>query len=328
MKKLLFVAALMMSMAAGGRVPFRFNSEGEFKIVQLTDLHYNSAAETSHESLRTIGRILDEERPDLVVITGDVVIAEPMQKGWDEVLAPIIARRLPYAVVLGNHDQEQSWSRSQIIDYVARKPFSLTLRGSKKLTGAGNYIINVYGKSGKGDGESGGKTGNRARTRLFMMDSGDYSPFGGYGWFGCEQVEWFRKEAARVEGGKGGNIAPIFAFFHIPLHEFALLKPEETVGTHVEEECIAKLNSGMFAAMVESGNVGGVFVGHDHNNDYIGNVHGIWLAYGRFSGGDTIYNDSGKGARVIVLKEGSCDFATWIRTAEGEVLYKIDTTNK
>ena len=36
----------------------------------------------------------------------------------------------------------------------------------------------------------------------------------------------------------------------------------------MEKACAPKLNTGMFAAMKEAGDVMGVFVGHDHDNDY------------------------------------------------------------
>ena len=49
----------------------------------------------------------------------------------------------------------------------------------------------------------------------------------------------------------------------------------------MEEACAPKLNTGMFAAMKESGDVMGIFVGHDHDNDYAVMWKGILLAYGR-----------------------------------------------
>lgn len=73
----------------------------------------------------------------------------------------------------------------------------------------------------------------------------------------------------------------------------------------MEEACAPKLNTGMFAAMKESGDVMGIFVGHDHDNDYAVMWKGILLAYGRFTGGNTEYNHLPNGARIIVLDEGA-----------------------
>jgi len=72
--------------------------------------------------------------------------------------------------------------------------------------------------------------------------------------------------------------------------------------------------------MKEGGDVMGIFVGHDHDNDYSVMWHNILLAYGRFSGGNTEYNHLPNGARIIVLKEGERSFDTYIRLRSGEVV--------
>ncbi len=56
---------------------------------------------------------------------------------------------------------------------------------------------------------------------------------------------------------------------------------ETCYGQKNERVACAKVNSGFFTAMVEEGDVMGVFVGHDHTNDYWGSLHGIRLCYGR-----------------------------------------------
>lgn len=75
----------------------------------------------------------------------------------------------------------------------------------------------------------------------------------------------------------------------------------------------------MFAAMRQNNDIIGIFTGHDHNNDYIGVLHNIALAYGRYSGGNTVYNNLGKnGCRVIELQEGEKSFTTYIYILGGE----------
>ena len=68
----------------------------------------------------------------------------------------------------------------------------------------------------------------------------------------------------------------------------------------------------MYSAFLESGDVMGMFAGHDHVNNYIGCLHGICLAYGQATGRET-YGDIGKGYRVIELYEGERKFDTWVR---------------
>ena len=76
-------------------------------------------------------------------------------------------------------------------------------------------------------------------------------------------------------------------------------------------------NTGMFTAMMEAGDVMATFVGHDHDNDYTVMWHDILLGYGRYSGGNTVYNHLTHGARVIILKEGLREFDTYIREING-----------
>ena len=87
----------------------------------------------------------------------------------------------------------------------------------------------------------------------------------------------------------------------------------------------------MFAAMLESGDVMGTFVGHDHINDYIGVQYGIALAYGRITKTMRGAVDPKPGGRVIILKEGERKFDTWIREGNGNKVLECsfsDSFNK
>lgn len=53
----------------------RFNEKGKFKIVQFTDLHFGEDEQDDNDNLRLMGDILDQEKPDFVVVTGDVISA-------------------------------------------------------------------------------------------------------------------------------------------------------------------------------------------------------------------------------------------------------------
>lgn len=83
-------------------------------------------------------------------------------------------------------------------------------------------------------------------------------------------------------------------FFHIPLpeyHRICEINGGKVNGIKLENPCAPELNTGMFEAMLSTGNVFGVFVGHDHNTDFIANFCTIALGYGRYGGGHTVYND-------------------------------------
>lgn len=166
------------------------------------------------------------------------------------------------------------------------------------------------------------------------MDSNAYNKVGeqkGYNWFGFDQVDWYRKNSAFFTRENSGKPYPALAFFHIPLQEYTLLpdttknyvKNAPVFGNRTEKECPGIINTGMFAAMVEGGDVMGTFTGHDHDNDYIGYLNGICLAYGRFSGSKTTYTSLGYGARVIELTDNERIFDTWIHSSDNTILYNV-----
>ena len=89
-------------------------------------------------------------------------------------------------------------------------------------------------------------------------------------------------------------------------------------GHRHEAVCSPALNSGLFAALVEARDVMGAFCGHDHLNDFEGELHGIRLAYGRASGfGDYGREGFPRGARIIRLFAGERRFETWVRIEGG-----------
>lgn len=309
----------MLSIMAQNKT-LKFNDKGNFKIIQFTDVHYQKNNPESAVAIKLINEVLDAEHPDLVVFTGDVIYAKPVLEGLDDVFNPVVDRKIPWAYVFGNHDHEQGMSRQELMDYVMAKPYCLAQSGDKSLNGVGNYILEV--RSNKE---------NVNKAVLYFFDSGAYTPIKGlgtYDWLALNQVKWYADQSAAYTKENGGIPYPALAFFHIPLAEYPLMKAEkydQLIGSKDEKECNGKLNTGMFAAMRQAGDVMGTFVGHDHDNDYIGNYYDIYLAYGRFSGGNTEYNNLGKnGCRVIELNEGKREFSTYIRLLGGEKLYPVE----
>lgn len=156
-----------------------------------------------------------------------------------------------------------------------------------------------------------------------LIDSGDYypEPIGGYAMVQADQIQWFKE---RIQTHQAENTDyGVLLYQHIPLPEYnELWSSGNAVGEKNESVCAPRLNSGFFAALVESGVVRGVYCGHDHINDYSGKLHGVTLGYGRSSG----YNTYGKttflrGARLCRLDPANTQhYDTWIRLENGDIL--------
>ena len=320
--KAIYTLALAFILCIGGAKAqeLRFNSNHKFKIVQFTDVHWIYDDPKSEEAAERMREVLDAEKPDLVVYTGDVIFAKPAAKALDRALEPAIERGIPFAVTWGNHDDEHDMTRAQLSAYIQHKRGNLTSH-TEGISGQTNYTLSVMSSDGKRDAAV-----------LYIFDSNSYSTLKnikGYGWIRHEQVEWYRKASAAFTSSNNGTPLPALAFFHIPLPEFhEAVRNENTmlVGTRKETACSPAINTGLGAAMLECGDVMGVFVGHDHVNDYAAEWNGILLAYGRYSGGNTVYNaiPGGNGARIIELTEGEKGFKTWIRIKDGQTINHIN----
>lgn len=296
----------------------KFNKDGKFKIVQFTDVHYIHNNPKSAISIERINEVLDAEKPDLVLFTGDVIYGKPAEEGMRTVLNLAAKRKIPFGVTFGNHDNEQGLSRTQLFDIIKTIPYNLT-DSVAGVSGASNYILPIKSSDGSKDA-----------TILYCMDSHSYSQIkgiGGYDYIKFDQIQWYRENSAKYTKQNGGTPIPSLAFFHIALPEYNQAASDETailVGTRKERACAPQLNSGLFTSMKEMGDIQGVFVGHDHDDDYAVYWKGILLAYGRYTGGDTVYNNLSNGARVIEMTEGENGFTTWIRLKDNEIINKVN----
>ena len=252
----------------------KFNSDKKFKIVQFTDVHWKSGKAESKVSEKCMIKVLDEEKPDLVVFSGDFI------KKYN----------------------------GSLID---------TTEG---ISGISNYILTVKSS-----------TDGKDAAVLYIFDSNSYSKkeeTKGYDWIKTDQINWYISESKNFTKENAGNPLPALAFFHIPLPEYNEAASDENaklIGTRREKACSPVINTGLFAAMLNCGDVMGTFVGHDHVNDYAVCWKGIMLCYGRFTGSKNTYYDipGGNGARVIELTEGERGFKSWIRLHDGKVINGI-----
>ncbi|MBE3583308.1 MAG: metallophosphoesterase family protein [Limnochordaceae bacterium] len=289
-----------------GGIDLHFRPDGTFTIVQFSDPQDNESV--NPRTLALMEQVLDTERPDLVVLTGDNISGSECKDAalaLRKIVAPMEQRHIPYAVVFGNHDDEGRLARAQLMKVLQEGAYNLSQSGPTNLPGVGNYYLLVHRHDG-----------SEPVVALYFLDSGAYAPkaVGGYDWIKPAQIDWYRETATSFKA-QLGHVLPALMFFHIPLPEFDTVWQNGTaIGSKNEDVCAPKFNSGLFAAMVEVGDVKGVFVGHDHVNDYIGELNGIRLAYGGSVGYDT-YGKQGfpRRARVIRLREDNpANFETWI----------------
>ncbi|XP_023747798.1 probable inactive purple acid phosphatase 29 [Lactuca sativa] len=311
-----FICSFFILTNTEGIQQLRFDqTKGEFKILQVADMHYADGSKTPCEDvlpdqfphcsdLNTtdfIQRMIDAESPDLIVFTGDNIYGPDTtdaEASMNAAFAPAISSNIPWTAVLGNHDQESTLSRQGVMNHIVQMKHTLSLLnppGFDVIDGFGNYNLQVFGSEGS-------DFVNNSILNLYFLDSGDYSTvpsIPGYGWIKTSQQFWFQETSMELQKN---TKAPGLAYFHIPLPEYSEFDSSNFTGVRQEGISSASVNSGFFTTMVESGDVKAVFTGHDHLNDFCGELNGINLCYaGGF--GYHAYGKAGwsRRSRVVVV---------------------------
>lgn len=291
------------------KLPLKFDINGNFKIVQFTDIHEGPEKD---KAIELMNRILKYEKPNMVVLTGDNIdgkckTIDEVRQAINHIASPMESRKIPWAIVFGNHDDEHKvMSKEEMMKYYMTFKYNISQIGYKTFDRIGNYNILIEDSKD-----------NTPKFNIYMIDSGTYAPsfIGGYAWIKLRQICWYKKIAVSLKR-KYKRAIPSLMFFHIPLKKFkkaweiGLLSGERR-----EEECSAKINLGIFNKLVKTGDVKGIFVGHDHLNNYCAIFNGIKLGYAGYTGyGGYGQDDIPRGARVFLINEHNpANFKTWLR---------------
>lgn len=315
MKKKLLIMNLITALFCGhaSAQGLRFHN-GTFKIVQFTDVHYIQGNAASNQARDCIKEIVASEKPDLIMLSGDIIYSKPGDFTLQTVLNILVDLKTPFCMISGNHDVEQGTALSKLYDMAQKSKYSVMPVRTGSLF---DYVLPILSSNGA-----------KTEALVYAFDThggAQVAEIGGYRWFTFSQLSWYRKESDAYKKKNGGKVLPAIAFMHYPLPEYNEAVENTQVvmyGTRMEKAYSSKLNSGMFATMKEMGDVMGVFCGHDHDNDYSLMFYNVLLAHGRYSGGNTEYNHLRNGARVIELYENKRVFDTWIHERGGQILYK------
>ena len=312
-KLILGLTMLMCIGQAFAQNTLRFK-KGLFKIVQITDLHYKLGVKASEQGLACVREMVQTEKPDLVVVTGDIIYSAPADSTLSVVLKTFAQLGVPFCMTFGNHDYDFKTPAVALYNQMQKTPNCVMPVLQGKNT---DYSLPILSSNGK-----------RTAAVLYCIDTHNkpaIGGIGGYQWISHNQITWYRQRSMVYKQKNGGKPVPSLAFLHIPLPEFNYATANTQCpmyGSRLERAYSPSINSGMFTSIKEMGDIMGVFCGHDHDNDYAVSYFNVLLAHGRFSGGNTEYNHLKRGARVIVLKEGKREFDTWIREVGGNVLYR------
>ncbi|KAK4114875.1 Metallo-dependent phosphatase [Canariomyces notabilis] len=324
----------------------RIGENGRFKIMQLADLHLSTGVghcrdalpedwnggkcEADPRTLDFVAKMLEEERPNLVVLSGDQVngdTAPDAQSAIFKYAQLLIKHKIPYVSIFGNHDDEGSMSRAAQMELIETLPYSLSRAGPAEIDGVGNYYIEVLARGGSG----------HSAITVYLLDTHAYSPnerkFPGYDWIKKNQIDWFRSTAQglKKKHKEYTHMHMDVAFIHIPLPEYRDADIPR-VGAWLEPSTAPVYNSGFHDALVDEGVVM-VSCGHDHVNEFCGlsttaeGKPALWMCHAGAAGfgGYAGYGGFHRKIRVFDFDMNEARITTWKRVEWGpDVDKKID----
>lgn len=286
--------------------------------------------------------MLDYDRPDLVVLNGDLINGdstwpENSTLYMDMIAAPIIERGLTWASTYGNHDHSHASNSEEILQRERTLPGSRTQKMvDTDTSGTSNYYLPVYPSNCTNAAAC------APELLLWFFDSrggsqviADDQP----NWVDTSVVKWFNETNTKLVT-RYKKVIPSLAFVHIPVEAIVRLPAELGIdanyqpgisedapaselaqgsgfcadGTHDPANCKYEGNDEPFMkALTTMKGIMGLFFGHDHGNSYCYrwdqqlvqmNVkgNGIALCFGQRSGYGG-YGDWVRGARQIVVNQ-------------------------
>lgn len=291
-------------------------SDDGIKIVQLTDVHIGGgwmSIKKDSMALNAVAAMLSAEKPDLVIVTGDVSYPVPFQAGTfnNKTAAKLFASLMEtlgiyWTMGFGNHDTEaySYYSREELTEFYSSGdyPHCLLQAGPEEVDGSGNQVFRIVNSEG-------------IITRaLMVLDSHSYvdGDIFGIQWkydnIHENQIEWYsdtvkslsaeNTETAKTNGTEyDSSVAvPTSVFMHIPMteykdawNEYVENGRQDTENVKYKYGTVGESGSAIycgihednfFETMQELSSTDTVFCGHDHLNNFSLNYKGINLIYG------------------------------------------------
>lgn len=198
--------------------------------------------EQDRNTVRVIETVLDAERPDLVVLNGDLITGENAFREnstvyLDQMVTPMIRRAIPWASTYGNHDSDFNLSRADLLAREQQqKPKGLSRTanmipapihgGDEHHAGMTNYYLPVYGSDCMPTTDD--DMADRCVPRLILwffdsrggfhyqqQDSSTGKRVGQENWVHGRVVSWFEKTQSELQV-KYATVISSLAFVHIP----------------------------------------------------------------------------------------------------------------
>lgn len=318
-----------------------FRQDGKFKIMMVAD--FQEKKHPTADSVRLLNGALEKEKPDLIVFSGDQIraysadiiigdVRNNVRTSIRRLLDIIEPFKIPFFVTFGNHDQQLE---------KADKDFQLDIYAQSGLM-AGHATKN---KNSAGFGGITILSSDKTKPvfGIYGFDTLGEAKGGGYIPLCQEAIDEYRSFRDKLEE-ENGRVIPALLFQHIPptdLYDMIEVSDEPKKGffqgnkNHMDHYYglpQEMLDKGMFMgeniaspgiktdeipALLEKGDVLGLYFGHDHSNSFVVNYMGMDIGYTQGCGFASYGPGTNRGVRLFELDENDLStYKTWCLTYE------------
>ncbi|MCM1543784.1 MAG: metallophosphoesterase [Ruminococcus sp.] len=306
----------------------KFNDDGKFKIMQINDTQ--DIDRMNKNTVKFLKAALEGEKPDLVVIPGDMLsdmftgANEKRVKNALKALGQILNdAKVPFAATPGNHDHDLEDVVSIADQMATLREFEYCVNGTDGCD-PGTYNLPIMSSDG-----------SKMAMNVYVMDSNNKSGLAnGYTGVYPEQVEWYKQKSDELKAANGGEVVPSLLFQHVPVKEIYQFLNQVKI-TDINKDSVFSLNdykwynlnpdyiisddaffgeapcsemadhiTGQYEAWLEKGDIIGAFFAHDHVNNFVGKTdEGIILGYNGGTGFRAYGNGDQRSVRVFEIDE-------------------------
>ena len=300
----------------------------KFKNGKLTIMQISDAQDTQwvrHTMVSMLEKACDKVNPDLIVFTGDNILGNHLadyrfgsgkrnlsrkqeykilKKALRHVFSIPEERAIPFAVIFGNHDDMNSFTKDEQADIFRAYRMNRGCEQTGKL--CGTYRLPVYSSD-----ES------AKLLDLYMIDTAYHDKDEDMCVNGIipETVEWFNNET-KVAADEGD--ANALMFMHIPLEEVSdfvefdkdnnkVLLRNDCIGRAGEPVTPVEQENGFYEAVRENGKISMIISGHDHTNNFIGEKDGIKFIATPAASFRCYGSKDSRGIRIFEIDENNPD---------------------
>jgi len=280
--------------------PLPVRDSGNFVVLQFTDTHLAGTKGKDAKTLAAMEEQVMSTRPDLVVVTGDMLEGAHNKLVADKrgalcAVADIFERHGQFwAYVPGNNDTEYLGTSADVAAFLGQSYPHCLLSNVKDVAGAAHFVVPVVDAEGE------------TVHALVFMDSLARDPETNYMTYDCmkkSQADWLRAQLQTLK--EEAPLAKASVFFHMNTPAFTQAKNEgeayadKYAALDFPDSWTIRGNEIVDRAIREAGCVGLVSIGHLHpRENWCSFLDGTYYHVTRASG----YQAAKKpGAAVITI---------------------------